>query len=354
MAEATDKVLLEFPTEPSLEPAGIGNGYIWRSSCGRYYAARLLGRYGVDPRFVAAEVGRSLIYPKGDYRIRDGGYATLGQALRACADHLATKGRVVQTNEQAVVAAAVRSGLDTLPRGGDNTVGIKGGKQMQIDQAKIHHLFQVMDFKTEEGWEITQYQRKLTGVLEAFTREDLESQVEDDPEAAVIMQQLLTAREAKEDVVIVDGKAAAASNGKAASKPKGKAAPAAAAAEAEPDEDDDHEEAADSAAQQPAKAAGKKGKGTNVATATATKPKAAAKGGKPKAAAARQPSGPRDITTTRTYLAGQILKKHGIDSGVTDAMVKDLDKAAGKQNERESLFCLRNALNAIKGFKANK
>ena len=52
----------------------------------------------------------------------------------------------------------------------------------------------------------------------------------------------------------------------------------------------------------------------------------------------------------RNYFAGQIIKKHGLDADITDALVAQVDKLTGKPNPKESLFCLRNARHAIRGY----
>ena len=53
---------------------------------------------------------------------------------------------------------------------------------------------------------------------------------------------------------------------------------------------------------------------------------------------------------TRPYLAGQIIAKHGLAAGVTDAMVAELDAAYGKANASESRFCLKNAHHSARGY----
>lgn len=53
---------------------------------------------------------------------------------------------------------------------------------------------------------------------------------------------------------------------------------------------------------------------------------------------------------TRPFLAGVLIKKHGRKAGVTDEMVAELDEMYGKENPAESMFCLRNAWHAIRGF----
>ncbi|MCH9652593.1 MAG: hypothetical protein K0U86_08670 [Planctomycetes bacterium] len=53
---------------------------------------------------------------------------------------------------------------------------------------------------------------------------------------------------------------------------------------------------------------------------------------------------------SRSFYAGQVIAKHGLAAGVTDAMVVELDTAYGAPNPRESLFCLRNSWHAVRGF----
>jgi len=56
------------------------------------------------------------------------------------------------------------------------------------------------------------------------------------------------------------------------------------------------------------------------------------------------------VAVTRPYMAGVIIGKHGLDAGITDAMVAELNAAYGKENDGESLFALRNAWHAARGF----
>lgn len=90
------------------------------------------------------------------------------------------------------------------------------------------------------------------------------------------------------------------------------------------------------------------------ADAAEKKEKAAAekKAAKEKAAAAKKKAAIPGVraTITRPFLAGQIIKKHGRKAGVTEAMVTELDEIYGKANPAESMFTLRNAWHAIRGF----
>lgn len=76
-----------------------------------------------------------------------------------------------------------------------------------------------------------------------------------------------------------------------------------------------------------------------------------AKGTKPPAGTTA-PEGPTGVraTVTRPYLAGKIIAEYGINVGITDEMAKRLDEEYGKANPSESMFALRNAWHAIRGF----
>lgn len=56
------------------------------------------------------------------------------------------------------------------------------------------------------------------------------------------------------------------------------------------------------------------------------------------------------LADTRPYLAGRIIARHGMEQGVTDEMVAELDEAYPRPNPRESKFTLRNAYHAIRGY----
>lgn len=77
----------------------------------------------------------------------------------------------------------------------------------------------------------------------------------------------------------------------------------------------------------------------------------------PAAASIAAPAKPKmpgvALLATRPYIAGQIIKRHGLAAGVTDAMVAELDAAyaAGKKpNPTQSKFDLQSAWQATRGF----
>lgn len=55
---------------------------------------------------------------------------------------------------------------------------------------------------------------------------------------------------------------------------------------------------------------------------------------------------------SRVYLSGVILKKHGVDKGITEEMISDLNELHGKANDSESKAWLQNSLKAITGYLA--
>ena len=91
--------------------------------------------------------------------------------------------------------------------------------------------------------------------------------------------------------------------------------------------------------------------GKNPAVVTAAEAKAAA------AKPAADPPAPKAPTVpgvragrTRTYLAGTVVRKHGLAAGVTPAMVAELDTLYGKPNPTESRWCLKNAYHACRAY----
>lgn len=94
-----------------------------------------------------------------------------------------------------------------------------------------------------------------------------------------------------------------------------------------------------------------------TATAAKAEPAPAQPAKAEDAAASKEPATPKtpgvSLTKTRYYYAAQIIKQHGHDAGVTDAMVAELDAAYAdgkKANAVESGIALRNAWAAIRGW----
>ena len=53
---------------------------------------------------------------------------------------------------------------------------------------------------------------------------------------------------------------------------------------------------------------------------------------------------------SRPYFAGVIVAKYGLEAGVTDEMVAELDAAYGKPNPTESRYRLKDAWHAARGY----
>ena len=55
-------------------------------------------------------------------------------------------------------------------------------------------------------------------------------------------------------------------------------------------------------------------------------------------------------TLGRPYYAGLVLRKEGLDKGITDDMVKEVDELTGKPNPKESLSWLKLAWHVVNGY----
>lgn len=67
------------------------------------------------------------------------------------------------------------------------------------------------------------------------------------------------------------------------------------------------------------------------------------------AAKVNRPKGIRP-STTNPYVAGLILKKHGLDVGITDEMLLEFDTMRGRSNPAEARFVLANTWHAINAW----
>lgn len=195
---------------------------------------------------------------------------------------------------------------------------------MKVYRSMAVAIMVALGFKTAEKWPADKLAEKVNKLNEQV---DADTKLDD-----AIMQgeltKILKKIAAEQTVTIIpDVEEDAPAPAKPAKAPA-KAAPAAEAEEAAP-------------AKAPAKPA---------------KPTAAPGSGKTTTKAPKAAKEPRETipgvrnSRSRPYLAGLIIKKHTRDAGITDVMVKELDAAYGKENPAESLFCLRNAWHAIRGY----
>lgn len=216
----------------------------------------------------------------------------------------------------------------------------------QITRSTAVALFQALGISSADKWNSKRMAAKLQKIDEMV---DDDTTI-DDKEVDDALTTCLDAIEKGEEVeVVADAKPAAKAKGKAATKAKTKAKPKKVEEEEEEDEEDpeeeededeeeDEEEDETVPVRQPKKTK-PKGKGKKAAT---KKEKPAPK--KPSIPGVRE-------TRTRPLLAGVVIKKHGgLKAGVTEEMVQELDELYGKENPAESLFTLRNAWHAIRGF----
>jgi hypothetical protein len=217
---------------------------------------------------------------------------------------------------------------------------------MKITRVAAMALFAALGMAgAAEKWNSKRMAAKLGKVDEMI---DKDTKLEDKAADATLTEVLKNIAEGKEFEVTEDAApaaapaapAAAAPTGKAAAAAKGKKAPAtpAAAPAAAPATGDTvpitqalAEGQAAVAAAAPAPAGKKKKE-------AATKPAAA-----PKTPGVRE-------TKTRPYLAGLIIARHGVETGITDAMAEELNKEYGKANTSESMNALKWSWHACRGF----
>ena len=90
----------------------------------------------------------------------------------------------------------------------------------------------------------------------------------------------------------------------------------------------------------------KKAKATKQDTTTP------AKQAKPEAKPVDKPTNPPGVRKCRSkgYLAGLLVMRHGLDAGMTDAMVAELDELTGKPSPGQSRFDLAFAWHAVRGW----
>lgn len=84
----------------------------------------------------------------------------------------------------------------------------------------------------------------------------------------------------------------------------------------------------------------------------AAKPAKAEKPAKAKAEKAPKVPGVSGIrqVKSRTYWAGQVLAKHGLEGGITDKMAEEVNKLYGKDNIDEARGVLRNSWHVVQGY----
>jgi outer membrane biosynthesis protein TonB len=198
--------------------------------------------------------------------------------------------------------------------------------QMNITRDDAVALFSALGINTANKWNAKRMAAKLQKIDEMV---DEDTTLDGDEEKT--LAQVLVAIENEEEITVdAEEPKKPVAKGKVTKKPTKKEIP-------EKDEDEEDEEPKKPVA----KGNAAQGKNSNKAA-----PKKEAKAKEPKKAST---TGVREVVT-RPYLAGQIIAKYGLAAGVTDDMVSELDDAYGKVNPAESLFTLRNAWHAIRGY----
>jgi hypothetical protein len=205
---------------------------------------------------------------------------------------------------------------------------------MQIKHSVGVAIFAALGNAAAEKWVPTKLAKRLATIEDTLAGEEPEIE---DAKVKKALDKVRAAVKAEDTIEVVDDRGGAEEAEEApAEKPakKAAAAPAKKAAKAaDPDEDEDEDDSV------PVKKAAEK-KGVKTAKKAAAPKPAKEKSTTPGVRASR----------SRPYLAGIIIKKHTLEAGVTDEMCEELNTAYGKENTAESMFTLRNAWHAIRGW----
>ena len=205
---------------------------------------------------------------------------------------------------------------------------------MNVQKENVVTLFEELGVTAAAKWNVKRMEAKLAKIGEM---------VDDDvvltEDSKKLLDNIINAEANGEPITITTD-----------ATPAAEAAPAKGKAKATPAPDKAADKAAEKAAAKLQKDADKK-----AAEEKKAADKAAAKAAKDAAKAAAAPGipGVRE-TRTRPYLAGTLIAKYGPAAGVTEEMVAELDDLYGKVNPVESLFTLRNAWHAVRGFTEKK
>lgn len=199
---------------------------------------------------------------------------------------------------------------------------------MKISKTTAVDLLKALNFKTAANWDATKLADKLSKLGQL---DDIENETLDDERLQKALKATLAAA-AKEDEIVVTEPVEEAAEEEAPKKPAAKKPAAKAKAEEEGAEAEE-----ESVPVHPKKPTAKQ--------AAAAK-EAAAKAKAAKAKAAKEAKEPH---RTLHYLAGALLKEHGLDTDPAK-LVKELNKLSGRSNDAESLFQIKKAVNAIKGY----
>lgn len=210
---------------------------------------------------------------------------------------------------------------------------------MKIYRSLALALLVSLGFKTADKWDAKKLSDKINKLNEQV---DDDTKVDDEDQQKALAKILKAIAAAKPVEILADPAEEAEAEIEEAPVPAKK--PAKAAAKPAPVAEEEVEIEAATAKPTPKKAATTAAPGG--AGKTTVKP--------PKPAPAPKP--PKTTTPgvresrSRPYLAGIVIKKHTRAAGITEVMITELDAAYGKPNPAESLFCLRNAWHAIRGY----
>jgi len=220
---------------------------------------------------------------------------------------------------------------------------------MKVGLEEARDMFVALGFKTANKWDAGKVTKKVASIKEVVN-DGVPDTVGGDHRK--LLDKLVEAAEEEREVTIVESNGEAKAEDKPA-KGKGKEK----VEKAAPKKEEDAAKEAEAKKAEEAKAAAKAKEDEKAAAkkakddAKAAKQKEREEAAKAKAEARKNaPAGVRAGGKTMPYICGQVIKKHGIKAGVTEEMVKEADKMAGRDNPNQTWFNLRNAWHAIVAY----
>ncbi len=228
---------------------------------------------------------------------------------------------------------------------------------MKIPRSVAVGLFVALKFQTAGKWPNEKLKAKLEKI-EEHVEEEQTFEGDDAEKNKKALAKIQAAIAKEEEIEVVDDAAAPAAPAKAPAKAAVSAKPAkkTAPVEEEAEETEAEEPAAEveAEAEEDAEEAppAKPAKKATTTAAPGGKGKTVTAPAKVAKAAKEKPEGPEGVRASRSrpYIAGIVIKKHGMAKGITKEMIDEVNAAYGTPNDVESRGRLVNGWHSIRGF----
>ena len=203
---------------------------------------------------------------------------------------------------------------------------------VRVSRKQAKDLFNTLGWKNNDTWPNTQFAERMSGIPDVAP-EDKNWKPEDEAVAKVYLD-VMAGIEAKADFEVYDDEESKAE----AEAAKAKKAEEKAAKKEQKAEVSEEAKAAKAKAKEEAKAAKK---------VEREKAKAERQAARAEKKAAKKV---REEVRGRGFYAGQVFAKHGIQNGITDEMIAEVDSMYGTPNPVVSKGALKWAYDALRGY----